>query len=73
MFDRSWMVMKYVAVVRASDGTRFRVYTTGDPKRYLFDMVDTKGCSTGIQFPVEKQRLRDQVRRALSHGWGNSL
>jgi hypothetical protein len=72
--DRRYMVKQYVAVVRTQTGQRFRVFETGNEKWYLFDPLvpgcDSSGC---IQFPVEKRRLRDDLRRALSHGRGNSL
>jgi hypothetical protein len=60
---------QYVAVVRSRWG-RFRVFTTGDERYYLFDSLDAHGCSTGLQFPVKKSDLRPDVRRALRHGCG---
>jgi hypothetical protein len=67
-------VKKYVAVVRSPvTGVRFRVFTTGDDRYYLFDALDPRGCSWGLQFPVLKKSLRRDIARALRHGWGNSL
>jgi hypothetical protein len=62
-------VKHYVAEVETARG-RFRVFKTGDERCYLFDAVDAAGCSTGWQFPVRKDRLRPEVRRALRHGVG---
>lgn len=68
-YDRRYQVTKFVAEV---DGalSRFRVFETGEPGWYLFDQLDRGGCSTGLQFPVRGADLRDDVRRALHHGWG---
>ena len=67
------MVKQYVAVVANRRGQRFRVFTTGDDQYYLFDPLDAHDCSGCIGFPVRKKDLRTDIRRALSHGWGNSL
>jgi hypothetical protein len=69
----AYMVKQYVAVVKSRTGQRFRVFETGDPKFYLFDPLDKDDCSGCIQFPVRKADLRPDIRRALSHGYGNSL
>jgi len=67
-------VKQYVAVVRNHWGQRFAVFTTGDARYYLFSaLLGETSSSGGVQFPVEKRRLRDDLRRALAHGWGNSL
>jgi hypothetical protein len=71
-FAPSMQVKQYVAVVRGLCG-RFRVFKTGSEKFYLFDAIDDFGCSTGLQFPVKRSDLRDDIRRALANGWGNSL
>ena len=70
--DRRYQVKQYVAVVR-SRWCRFRVFATGDARWYLFDQLDEHGCSTTLQFPVKKSDLKPEIRRALAHGWGNSL
>lgn len=72
-FAPEMMVKQYVAVVRSSTGTRFRVFETGNPKFYLFDPLDEHDCSLCMQFPVLKKELRPDIRRALAHGVGNSL
>jgi hypothetical protein len=67
------MVQQYVGEVRTPTGC-FRVFRTGDEHFYLFDPFDPRtGASGCIGFPVEKARLRDDLRRALSHGWGLDL
>jgi hypothetical protein len=73
MMDQRYMVKQYVAVVKNERGVRFRVFETGDSKFYLFDPLDKYDCSTCCQFPVRKSELRPDIRRALAHGWGNSL
>jgi hypothetical protein len=70
--DRRYMVKQYVAVVQNRFGQRFMVFRTGDEQFYLFDPLDRGGCSTCRGFPVERARLRDALRRALAHGWGNA-
>jgi hypothetical protein len=72
-FPRYLMVKQYVAVVRSRTGQRFRVFTTGDDKYYLFDPVAQDGCSGCIGFPVLKASLRREVRSMLNRGCGNSL
>ena len=68
--DRTMQVKQYVAQIETSTSC-FRVFTTGDPKYYLFAQVNPKtGCDTGLQFPVEKARLKKEIRSALSHGVG---
>ena len=69
-FDVRYQVKQYVAVVKGAFA-RFRVFETGDSKFYLFSMIDDNDCDTGLQWPVRKKDLRDDVRRALAHGYGN--
>jgi hypothetical protein len=57
----------YVAEINGRFGTRYRVFTTGNPKYYLFVCIED--CR--IQFPVLKARLRPDVRKALAHGMGD--
>jgi len=61
------MAKQYVAVV-AGALARFRVFTTGDDRYFLFEPLDVAMAP----FPVAKADLRDDVRSALRHGWGNS-
>ena len=70
MYDRKYMVKQFVATIWRPSGSGFRVLRTGDDRYYLFCSIDPGGCETGLQFPVEKRRLRDDLRRALSHGVG---
>jgi hypothetical protein len=71
--DRRYQVKQYVAVVRSRTGMRFRVFETGDAQWYLFDPLSADDCSLCNQFPVRKKDLRPDIRRALAHGYGNSL
>lgn len=72
-FAPELQVKQYVAVVRSARGIRFRVFETGDARYYLFDPLDAHDCSYCNSFPVLKKDLRPDIRRALRHGWGNSL
>lgn len=72
--DRRYGVKQYIAIVKNGDGMRFMVFATGDTKYYLFSQLYPGTLSaTGLQFPVLKSRLRDDIKSALTHGWGNSL
>jgi hypothetical protein len=53
--------------------TRWRVFRTGSARHYLFDQVDARGCSTGLQVPVLKSDLHPDIRRALARGYGRAL
>lgn len=66
-------VKQFVAVVQGSPpwDQKFMVFATGDDKFYLFQPI-RDGIAVGDGFPVEKKRLRDDIRRALAHGWGNA-
>jgi hypothetical protein len=63
-----------LAVVKNSRGSRFMVFKTGDDRWYLFSQLypGPTLIQTGLQFPVEKKELRDDIRRALANGWGNA-
>ena len=63
---------QHVAVVKNSRGNRFRVFETGDPKFYLFSTIAPDGTEGGLQFPVRKTDLRDDIRKMLRYGCGNS-
>ena len=69
------MVKQYVGVIQSpTTGQRFMVFKTGDEKYYLFSQLYPETLTTtGWQFPVLKKDLLPNYRRALSHGWGNSL
>jgi hypothetical protein len=66
-FAPEMQAKQYVAVV-AGALSRFRVLTTDSDKHYLFQPLDV----AMDPFPVLKADLRDDIRRALAHGWGNS-
>lgn len=72
--DRRYGVMQFVAVVQNSDGMRFMVFRSGDPKYYLFSqLLPGPGLvASGLQWPVLKSRLREDIKRALANGWGNA-
>jgi hypothetical protein len=71
---RELQVKQYVAMVRNSWGLRLTVFETADPKFYLFiPMVGETSAMGDLQIPVRKADLRDDIRRALTHGVGNSL
>ena len=72
-FPSELQVKQYVAVVRSKTGQRFRVFTTGSQKHYLFDPLDADDCSLCNQFAVLRADLKPEIRRALRHGRGNSL
>jgi hypothetical protein len=65
-------VKQFVARIKNARGQRFNVFTTGDDKYYFFDPIDRFDCSYCMGFPVLKKNLRDDIRRALRHGWGNT-
>lgn len=73
--NRRYQVMQYVAVVQNERGMRFMVFRTGDPKYYLFSqLLPGPGLvASGLSWPVLKSRLRNDIKSALAHGWGNSL
>lgn len=68
MFRPEYQVMKYVAELNGAFGFRFRVFTTGSSRHYLFCCIQ----NPAIQFPVLKADLRPAVRSALAHGWGHA-
>jgi hypothetical protein len=60
--------MKFVGEVNGAHGFRWRVFTTGSDRHYLFSCVQ----NPAISMPVLKADLKDDVRRALAHGWGHA-
>lgn len=64
--DPRYMVKKYIGVVRGNYGW-FAVFTTKDPKVVLFcalagtDENGHGGYQGGLQFPVERKRLKRGV------------
>lgn len=61
------MVKQHVGVVVGLRG-HFRVFTTDNPKYYLFSTIGPDGCEGGLQFPVLKKDLKSRVKRALRNG-----
>ncbi len=70
--NQAFGVKQFVAVVQNNRGRKFMVFETGDPKFYLFSAITDQGIATGLQFPVQKSRLQDDIRSALRNGWGNA-
>ena len=69
-FKPEMQVKQFVAVVDGQFGS-FMVFTTGSAKHYLFAQLGADGqTQTGVQWPVLKKDLRDDVRHALAHGVG---
>jgi hypothetical protein len=61
-------VMKFVAEVNGAFGTRWRVFTTGSDRHYLFSLAQ----NPVICVPVLKSDLQPRVRSALRNGWGHA-
>lgn len=59
---------QFVAEVNGAFGSRWRVFTTGSDRHYLFVLVQ----NSEIFKPVLKSDLRNDVRRALAHGTGHA-
>jgi hypothetical protein len=66
-------IKQFVAVVQASSGSKFMVFTTGSPKHYMFSVLDNNGCQGDLMWSVAKADLRDDIRRMLAHGYGNCV
>lgn len=67
MFRPELQVKQYVAELNGAHGFRWRVFTTGSDRHYLFVCVQ----NGDISVPVLKADLRDDARRALAHGYGH--
>lgn len=67
-FCPEMQVKQFVAEVNGDFGSRWRVFTTGSDKHYLFVRVQ----NTSIQRPVLQTDLQPEVRRALAHGCGHA-
>ena len=46
----------------------FNVFHVGDPKYFLFCLLDSDGCDCGIHIPVKKMDLKKEVRVNLNKG-----
>jgi len=72
MMDRCYQVKQYVAEIKTKTSI-FRC-KTGNPRFYLFAQVNPKtNCETGLQFPVEKRKLKTDIARALNKGYGHHV
>lgn len=67
-FAPECQIKQFVAEVNGAFGSRWRVFTTGSDKHYLFVLVQ----NPEIIRPTLKTDLRDDVRAALRHGWGHA-
>ena len=61
-------VKQFVAEVNGRFGFRFRVFTTGDDRCYLFVCT----VNPDIWKLVRRADLQPEVRRALAHGAGHA-
>lgn len=61
-------VMKFVAELDGAFGSRWRVFTTGSARHYLFVLVQ----NPLIFKAVLKSELQPAVRSALAHGHGHA-
>lgn len=68
MFPPELQVMKFVSEVNGALGARWRVFTTGSARHYLFVLVQ----NPLIFKAVLKSELQPEVRSALAHGWGHA-
>ena len=69
-FRPEYQVKQFVAVVQGRFG-RFMVFETGAPGFYLFaQLYPGTLTQTGLQWPVRKADLRDDVRHGLANGVG---
>lgn len=67
MFPPELQVMKFVSELNGAFGTRWRVFTTGSSRHYLFVLVQ----NPLIFKAVLKADLRPEARSALAHGYGH--
>jgi hypothetical protein len=61
-------VKKFVAEVNGPHGFRWRVFTTGSDRHYMFVCAQ----NANFQQPVLKSRLTRKTRSALANGWGRA-
>ena len=67
-----YQIKQYVCVLHTGH-SRFMVFTTGDPKVWLFCQVDDNLCATGLSTPIARADVRPQFRQLLAHGIGFDL
>lgn len=60
-------VKQFVGTVTNKHNMTFNVYTTADPKYYLFKPTHN-GCEGTIDIPTKKMDLKDNIRKALARG-----
>ena len=54
--QQEMMVKRYICEIPGPH-CRFRVYETGNPKFYLFCVIDVYGCDHGLHYPIQKSNL----------------
>lgn len=69
MFAPEIQTKQFIAEVNGAFNFRFRVFSTGSDRHYLFVCVQ----NPDFQFPVLKSHLRPEVRRALANGVGHEV
>jgi hypothetical protein len=67
-FPPELQVKQFVAEVGGAHGFRWRVFTTGSDRHYLFSCVQNPAFS----IPVLKASLVPEIRSALAHGVGHA-
>jgi hypothetical protein len=68
-FDTRYQVKQYVGLVTNERGSPFMVFKTGNDQFYLFcQCFPGTMTQTGLQFPVKKTALANDVKRALANG-----
>jgi hypothetical protein len=68
VFPPELQVKQFVAEVDGLFGFRWRVFTTGSDRHFLFVCVQ----NGYLAVPVLKADLQNDVRRALNHGVGHA-
>jgi hypothetical protein len=68
VFPPELQVKQFVAELNGAHGFRWRVFTTGSDRHYLFSCVQ----NPDFCIAVLKAELKDEVRSALAHGYGNA-
>jgi len=64
-YAKRFGVKQWVCEIQG-DWAKFRVFTTGDAKYYLFAILDTKGIDIGLHIPVRKTDLSPWARKYIS-------
>jgi len=68
VFPPELQVMKFVAELNGAFGSRWRVFTTGSSRHYLFVLAQ----NPLVYKAVLRSELQPAVRSALAHGYGHA-